>query len=180
MAKIKLTRVAIEKAAQQFDVFSKRKNNNKYFSFFIIRNIHHLLAEIQSISTLRQSMVPSERISEYDNKRIKIAERLCKKDTEGTPIYKYSNDNFGNTQPSYIFDEMEQKQFADELKQLSTEYIEDLNEYEASVNEFAVLMNEEVEVDVVKISFANIPDDIDITNIIDFIEEPKETLEESI
>lgn len=180
MAKIKLTRIAIEKAAQQFDVFSKRKNNNKYFSFFIIRNIHHLLAEIQSISTLRQSMVPSERISEYDNKRIKIAERLCKKDTEGRPVYKYSVDNFGNTQPTYTFDEDEQKQFAEELKALSSEYIEDLNEYEASINEFAVLMNEEIEVDITKISFDNIPDDVDITDIINFIEEPKETVEEKL
>ena len=50
-------------------------------------------------------------------------------------------------------------------------------EFEASVNEFAFLMNEEIEVDVTKISFKHIPDDVNISNILKFIEEPNEEIE---
>lgn len=176
MSKIKISRYKIEKAAVDIDALSRRANNNKYFSFFIIRNIHYLTPEIQSINSIRQSMVPSEAVLEYEDKRIALAESLCEREDD-KPKMNTSIDNFGNQQKTYIFNEKNQAIFSEKLKELSKEYSEPLAEFEASVNEFSYLMNEQIEIDVVKISFKHIPDDINITNIVDFIEESKEEVE---
>jgi hypothetical protein len=175
-----MSRVAIEKAAVDIDMFSKRANNNKYFSFFVIRNIHHLMPEIQSINAIRQSMMASDRIKEYDTKRIEIVEKFCKKDEQGKPLYIAQVDNFNNVQNVYDFTPENREKFTEEFKILSSEYADDLADFEASVNEFAFLMNEEIEIDIAKISFKNIPEDINISNIIKFIEEPQEEIEKVI
>ena len=177
MSKIKLNRLQIEKAAYDIDAFSRRPGNNKFFSFFIILNIHHLTPEIQSINSIRQSMMAGDRMQEYDDKRIKLAESLCIKDENGKPILSREIDAFNNAQNIYNFTEENKKLFAEKFKELSIEYAEDLAEFEASVNEFAFLMNEEIEVDVTKISFKHIPDDVNISNILKFIEEPNEEIE---
>lgn len=180
MSKIKMTRVAIEKAAVDIDAFSKRANNNKYFSFFIIRNIHHLTPEIQSINTIRQSMMASERINEYDAKRIAIAEKWCIKNDKDEPVLLSKFDNFNNVQSIYDFTPENREKFTEEFKELSSQYAEDIADFEASVNEFAFLMNEEIEIEIAKISFKHIPDDVNITNIIKFIDEPQEEIEKII
>lgn len=177
MSKIKMSRLQIEKAAYDIDAFSRRPNNNKHFSFFIIRNIHHLTPEIQSINTIRQSMMASDRIQEYDKKRIELAESLCIKDENGKPKLAREIDAFNNAQNIYNFTAENKEIFAEKFKELSKEYAEDLSEFEASVNEFSFLMNEEIEIDVTKISFKHIPDDISISNILNFIEEPNEEIE---
>ena len=177
MSKIKMSRIQIEKAAVDIDAFSRRTNNNKYFSFFIIRNIHHLMPEIQSINTIRQSMMTSDRIQEYDNKRIAIAEKFCDKNENGKPKLSKELDTFNNAQNVYTFTPENKALFAEAFKELTKEYEEDLSEFEASVNEFSFLMNEEIEIDITKISFKHIPDDVNIANIMKFIEESQEDIE---
>ena len=180
MSKIKISRYKIEKAAIDIDTFSKRQNNNKYFSYFIIRNIHYLTPEIQSINSIRQSMIPSDNVLEYERKRIELAESFCERTENDEPKMKDIYDGFNNKQTVYVFSEKNEALFSEKLKELSKEYSDHLAEFEASVNEFSFLMNEEIEIDVAKISFERIPDDVNITNIIDFIEESKEDIESLI
>lgn len=177
MSKIKMSRIAIEKAAMNIDELSKRTNNNKFFSFFIIRNIHHLTPEIQSINSIRQSMMASDRMQEYDEKRLALAESLCVKNADGSPLLVVKTDAFNNLQNVYNFTPENKQKFTEDFKKLSIEYGDEIAEFEASLNEFSFLMNEEIEIDVTKISFKNIPEDIDVLNILDFIEEPKEEIE---
>jgi hypothetical protein len=172
-----MSRLQIEKAAYDIDVFSRRTNNNKYFSFFVIRNIHHLTPEIQSINTIRQSMMAGDRIQEYDKKRVELAESLCTVDENGKPKLVREVDTFNNAQHVYDFTEENRKAFTEKFKELSIEYADDLTEFEASVNEFSFLMNEEIEIDVTKISFKYIPDDVSITNILKFVDESNEEIE---
>ena len=173
MAKIKISRFNIEKAAAAFEALGKRTNNNKFFSFFIIRNVHHLIPEVQSINTIRNSMSPSDRVVEYEDKRVNLAKSLCEKDENGDPSYTVNE--FGKK--AYKFSDENRVIFNEKFKELSKEYADDLTEFEASVNEFSFLMNEEIEVDINKIAFKYIPDDVDISDIFAFIEEPSEEID---
>ena len=180
MSTINITRIELENAANDIMSFKQRKNNNKYFSFFLIRNIHYLTPEIESINTLKTSISTNKKVQEYDEKRVTLAKSFADKDADGNPVVKIEVTQFGQQNEVFVFSPENEQAFAKELKKLIEEYSEDLAQFEASINELNTIMSESIEIEVSKIAFDKIPDDIDISNIEKFIIEPTDEIQKII
>ena len=176
MSKIKIKRYEIEKVFQEFDGFCKEPSYNKFFSFFSIRNIQHLLPEANSVNELRKMLLTPDRVKEYEDNRKVLIERYADRDSDGKLIEEELTSPSGLRNMKYTFTKT-LKEFEAELKALTEYYKSDLESYDKSIKEYYILMDEEIEIEVAKIAFKNIPDNIDIKNLVPFINESLEEIE---
>ena len=176
MANIKISRKGIELAFIDVSAFSKVQDYNKFFDFFVIRNVSHLLTEVQAMDELKKKSIPPERVTEFEKKRTEIVEKYCDKDADGKSIQIIQDLGNGRTQSVFNFTKTMQV-FTEDFEALKAEYKADVDAYDASLKELDDLMKEEIEIDITKISFKHVPDNIVIKNIMLFFNETTEEIE---
>ena len=176
MANIKISRKGIELAFIDVQSYSRIQGYNKFFDFFVIRNVSHLLTEVQVMDELKKKSIPPERVTEFEKKRTEIVEKYCDKDADGKSIQIIQDLGNGRTQSVFNFTKTMQV-FTEDFEALKAEYKADVDAYDASLKELDDLMKEEIEIDITKISFKHVPDNIVIKNIMLFFNETTEEIE---
>ena len=176
MANIKISRKGIELAFIDVSAFSKVQDYNKFFAFFVIRNVSHLLAEVQAMDDIKKKSIPSVRVTEFEAKRNELIEKYCDKDKDGKSITTTQDLGFGRSQTVFNFSKTAEK-FNKEFAKLTETYKVDIDAYDTSIKELETLMNEEIEIEVAKISFKHVPDSVNIKNIMSFFNETPEEIE---
>ena len=176
MSKIKISRKGIELAFIDVQNYSRAQGFNKFFDFFVIRNVSHLLTEVQAMDELKKKSIPPIRITEFETKRNEIVEKYCDKDSDGKSIATVQDIGNGQSQSVFTF-KTTMEIFTTEFDTLKAEYQTDIDAYDTSLKEFETLMTEEIEIEIAKISFKHIPDNVVIKNIIPFINETQEEIE---
>lgn len=179
MSKIKISRKGIELAFIDVQNYSRVQGFNKFFDFFVIRNVSHLLTEVQAMDELKKKSIPPARITEFETKRNELVEKYCDKDSEGKSISTVQDLGNGKSQSVFTFKNTMQE-FTTEFDALKAEYQADADAYDTSLKELDTLMNEEIEIDIAKISFKHIPDNVVIKNILLFINETSEEIDKML
>ena len=103
MAKIKISRKAIESAFIDISAFSKVQDYNKFFAFFVIRNVSHLLAEVQAMDDIKKKSIPPTHVTEFEAKRSELVEKYCDKDADGKSISVVQDLGNGRSQVVFNF-----------------------------------------------------------------------------
>lgn len=99
---------------------------------------------------LAEVMKPSEKMQEFEQKRMAMCKQHCKKDKVGNPIM---NGNF--------FEGLKgNKKFEQAFNELKKEYKEDIEKFEEKNKELNELLVEEIEIKFDKIDLDLIPDGI--------------------
>lgn len=176
MAKIKISRKGIELAFIDVQNYSRTQGFNKFFDFFVIRNVSHLLTEVQAMDELKKKSIPPERVTEFEKKRTEIVEKYCDKDADGKSVQIVQDLGNGKSQSIFNFTKT-MEQFTAEFDALKAEYKADVDAYDASLKELDALMKEEIEIEVTKISFNHVPENLVIKNIMPFFNETTEEIE---
>jgi hypothetical protein len=122
------------------------------FAYATSRNKKILQNESES---LLEAQKESESFTEYENKRVEIAKKYAKKDTQGEPVTEVH----GRTRKFVIED---QSGFDAELEILGAEYKETLEEREKQLKDFQELLEQEADVVLFKVAIADVPEDISV------------------
>jgi len=135
------------------------------WSYGVAKNINNLKSEIEA---LQKSITPSKEFSEYNNKRLALAQKYAIK-KEGNP----QTVKIGNTEEYLIKDK---NKFNKELKPLQKEYQKALDEREKQMKEFEEILKEEIKIDLHMVDSDNIPEEItpaQVTAVMPIIREKK-------
>lgn len=122
----------------------KAEDTTKAFGYVLSRNINKIQPEIESIKQLQQ---PPARLVEYEQKRISKCKEYAKKDDKNQPLVD------GN---KFVFED--DVKVADELSKLFKEYSDDIEQFNKLQTEINDIMNEEIEVELIPVSFKLFPD----------------------
>lgn len=171
MSKIKLVRRVIDATITTIDKYAKDQSYNKFFAYFAIRNVQHLLPEIESINALKKMLIAPDEVTEFEKLRDELIEKYADRDSDNKLIFIEQNDVI-----TYTFTN-DKVSFDDGMAVLIEKYKEPVEKHEKSIKEFYELMNEEVEIEVAKISFKHVPDNIDMNIINLFLNETPEEVE---
>lgn len=128
---------------------------NSKFKYFIWKNKKIILDELEIIE---KTLVVSEKYKEYDLKRVEICKTYSNKDEKWEAIMI-----------NKLFDINDFEWLEKDLLGLQEEYKTDLEEYKVKLEDYEKLLNEETKVELVKIDFENIPDDINQSTLDVFI-----------
>jgi len=118
--------------------------------FNLVRTIRILTKYVEEINTVIETT--QSIIKEYDNKRIEICLKYCKKDQDGNPIIVNNN---------YTIDDTEKVDFDNEIKQLTSQYQNNLNDYKIKLKELQELLNEKIIIRVPLLSINILPNNQD-------------------
>lgn len=172
--KQKLKRKTIYEFYMVMNNFIKDKMKDEFdkrFLYGLYRNLEELEPEIKAIDAAKK---PSDKYEEYQNKKTAIGEKHSDRDENGKPILV---EGVGGE----MYKIEKNKELAtQELYSLNEEYSETIRERQKGLKEFMDLMEDEIEIDICKVSFKNFPDKY---NIIDhgvvkiMIKETKEEIE---
>jgi len=147
---------------------------NPKFSFFLLRNIKFLEEEVTVIDESNESLRTI--LAEYDKERNELISLLSDKDENGNPVLI-------NNGQSYKM-ETNAAEFNSSMEQLTVKYADELSEYNTIALQSQELLNEEVEQQVLKISYLDIPSEeftiAELTILKPFIKESEEELDELI
>lgn len=132
----------------------KGKSDDRVKFFYNVkRNIQKLQPEALSI---QDAIKPSDKIGEYNKKRVEICENLSKKDENGKAIIEneiyitlFTDNTFKTKIPK----------FEEALNKLDEEYKEALSEHEEHKKKVMELLNEDIEFDLYKFKLDIIPKD---------------------
>lgn len=146
------------------------EEESKIFSFFVTRNLNSLETHKNDIIEIEKLVQPTEKFKEYDEKRLELCEIYARKDSSGTFININGNYDFGSN--------------LEKVTNLMTNLID---EYKDAVQEFSDIqiaykdqMEEEIEVDLALIPFAQIPDNINFLDVEHIVKETPEEIEKII
>ena len=167
--KIKKTRFEIENLYGLFASLKEQSFSPK-FSFFLLRNIGFLESEIKALTDTRTQL--HESIKEYDSERTSLAASMADKDENGQPIIDNSSyriiENLEEFNVKFL-----------ELKDKHKDSVEKFQELETGLVE---LLGEEVEQDILSISYLDIPENVftleQLFSIRPFFKESEEELDE--
>ena len=149
-------------------LLTNMKSQDKRFKFAIVRNLEYLEPEMKAI---RETQKPSPRYEEYVQKRQQIGEEFVDRDEKGNPILAL-------VEGVEIFQITEKKDEANsKVVELIKEYNDAIEEKKQDINQFNELMEEEIEVDVCKVSFEFLPEDADYNALKPIIKETPEEIE---
>jgi hypothetical protein len=155
MTTVKLARHQIEKVYLLCNKVKDEKHNPK-FSYFVIRNIKFLESEFTSIYELRNSTVPTTGIIEFNTKRDELVNIYAVRNMNGEIIMtSYHENGIRKTKPYFGDNE---KEYVKAEQKLLDEYYDVVTEYDKNKTDVIDLMSEEIEVNVFKISFKDIPE----------------------
>ena len=103
-------------------------------AYAINKNIKLVKDEVEA---LQASLIPSDGYKKFDEDRIAIAKKYCKKDENGKEIV--NNDNF-------VFEGDNQDKAEKEFKELQKKHENDIEERKKSVEEYNKMLDEECNV----------------------------------
>lgn len=121
------------------------------FAYTLIKNKKKIEEEIK---ILEEVVKASDDFSIYENERIRLCEIYCEKDDNGKPVilenkYKILNvENFDN-----------------ELNSLKEKHMSSILERERQINEYNKMLEEDIDINLSKIDFIDIPIDITTTQL---------------
>jgi len=116
------------------------------FSYSILKNKRKFEEEIK---LFEEVIKPNPAYEEYERKRITLCEVHSEKNDEGKPIIL--NDKYKL---------VDMDLFNGELEVLKTSYLDVINERISQINEYNLILEEEVTIEMAKISFIDLPLDI--------------------
>lgn len=144
---------------------------NKKVAYFALRNSHLLLDELAPLTELEKQFF-SDEYKEFEQKRIKLINNYQLKDEDGKPI---------TNERGPVIDE-NNKSLNTEWTKLREEYKSSIEEREEINKQYEEILQEDVEIKVIKISFNDLPDDIvaatEFTSIKLLIKETDDELDE--
>ena len=116
------------------------------FAYSIIKNKKKIEEEIK---LFEEVIKPSSAYEEYERKRIVLCEIHAEKDTEGRPVvvgdkYKLIDIDIFNA----------------ELEKLKGGYQDIIEERISQINEYNKVLDEDIDIDILKINFNDLPSDI--------------------
>lgn len=126
---------------------------NFKFSYAVAKNLR---AITQIVSTLRETIKPSEKYQDYEEKRVELCRKHAQKDEKGNPMSMV----IGKTSQFIIED---QDAFETDLKKLqnSPEYKKEVDGYKKKLDEFNKAMDLESEpVELHMIEQSDVPENI--------------------
>jgi hypothetical protein len=146
----------------------KSQKNDKRVQFAVVRNLEYFEPEIKSLREIQKN---SPRFEEYVQKRRELGELYADKDESGQPkIVIVENQQ--------VFQITEKKEEANsKIFELMKEYNDVIEEKNQSIKQLSELMNEEIEVDVCKVSFDFLPEDANYGILKSIIKETPEEIE---
>lgn len=127
------------------------------FSYFLAKNKVALKAELD---IMEEAQKPSEAYLEYEKQRIETAQGLADKDKNEQP--KVHNGQY------VIYDNRDK--FEAEIKKLKTKFKTAIAAREKQIKEYEVLLKEPVELELSKIKFSHLPQQIESAFLQVFIE----------
>ena len=119
------------------------------FSYAVTRNLNALKGEVDAIQS---ALNPTEKFTEYDNKRVALAKEHSKKDEQGKPLIE------GN---QYVVEDT----FDVAFEALKEEYKEEIDARQKQIEDYQALLDEEIEVDIFVLSQENLPDTISVAQV---------------
>lgn len=160
---VELNRVLNEIINTTKEIFDKR------FVFAVYRNLEYFKPEIEAIKNTQKE---SERFREFQEKIEQIGEEYSEKDENGNPKIEIKN----GVEVYVITNRKEEANR--KLQELQVQYKDVIEEQKKNLEVFNQLMEEEVEVEICKVSFNYFPEkySIDKHKVLKFI--IKETPEE--
>jgi len=127
------------------------------FSYFLAKNKVAIKPEIEALDEAQRA---NSAYMEYETKRIETAQKFSDKDANGNP--KVHNGQF------VIFDKRDE--FEKEIKKLKIKFKTAIAEREKQLKDYESMLDEEVEVNLTKIRFSQLPPQIESKYLEIFIE----------
>lgn len=118
------------------------------FAYAVVKNKKTIQKEVETLEEIKK---PSEKHSEYENKRISVCRKYSKKDKEGNPVV---------INECFDIDEAKKGDFEKELKLLQEEYTKEIKLQNKKIEEFTTLLEEEANIDIHYINYVDLPDNI--------------------
>lgn len=126
----------------------KVKTVDPKFLYAVKRNKDKFMPEVLIMQKFAMERKQHEKAQEYQEKRVKICEDLCKRDENGKPII---------IENQFQFEQDKYKEFQEQFKALNEEYkevVDDNKNFEAEVEK---LLQEEVDCEIYKIKVDWLP-----------------------
>lgn len=156
-----------------FESISDRGDFSDIFKFFVLRNIDKLKEEISAIRNFQSSLKPSDKFLEFDNERLQLVRLLAKTDENGEMILNGDK---------YFMGENEEE-FNTKYAKLTDKYYDVIVEHDSKESSFIELIKEEIEIDITKITYKQLPKDINIQTLYllqPFLKETMDEIEETL
>ena len=131
------------------------QDSDKRFNYMVIKNLETFKVEIECIKKVQQD---NPKFAEFQSKVQQVGIDCSDKDKDGNPILQTIN----NVQ-TYVINE--RKQEADKvIGDLKVEYKEAIDQRQTELEQINQLMEEDVEVEVVKCSWLYLPNSLNIND----------------
>lgn len=127
------------------------------FSYFLAKNKVVLKTELE---ILDEAYKPNELYISYEQKRVEAAQKLADKDDSNQP--KINNG-------SYVIN-INRDEFQKEIKKLKIKFKKAIDEREKQIGDYEKLLDEDVNIDLTKIRFSQLPEQIESAYMEVFIE----------
>lgn len=121
------------------------------FAYTVIKNKKKIEEEIK---LLEEVVKASEGFSIYEGERIRLCELHCEKDDNGVPVI---------SEQKYKIIDVEK--FDTELNTLKEKFMTVILERERQINEYNKMLDENIEINLSKIDYVDIPTDISISQL---------------
>lgn len=145
---VKITR---ENAFRLNNVLKSLKDiKSTKFAYMVCKNTRVIDAEFEIFKELADKGVP-ESFKDFEKEKIDIIQKFASKDENG---------NFKSLNNNYVFEGENEKLLHEEFNELSVKYAETLSQNELNNIKVAEIAKEEIEVNLLKIKFEELPDDL--------------------
>lgn len=126
----------------------------------IARNKAVAEEELKLIQEARSKVVMPEGLLKYDEERIELCKQYAEKDEEGNPKeQEVKNPDTGQKQSIFVFSPENNKELTKAIEKLiENKYKDAFEEKDAIEEEFEDLLNEEIDVSMVKLDIDKLPD----------------------
>jgi hypothetical protein len=136
--------------------FAETKGSIK-FSYAIAKNVKLIEEELEAVK--KAFNIPKEYIA-YEEKRTALAEKFSEKDENGNPKKRTKQVNINGTMQAaeeYVLLDDSKKKFETELATLREDYKDALENYASVTKEYEEFMNENLDINFYKITYADLP-----------------------
>jgi hypothetical protein len=135
----------------------------KGFAYAIFKNKALIEEEIKIFEQVKREPHPD--YPNYENERNIVCINYAKKDENGNPLKQGVP-----PQQHYVIDPAEMNNFQEEMQEVHEKYAEVLQDMEEAKKDQDEFLAKEAQIDLIKIKFEDLPDDID-ANFIDKIKD---------
>jgi len=130
---------------------------NKLFSMYIVLNLKKLVPTMEEVQEIVNSGSPSPEYLELQKKELDIVNKYIEKDENNNPVM-ISKDQFKIKEEFHTV-------YIEEKKELIENNQNIINEYRELNDSIEKLIKEEIEVDIIKIPFGSVPEEIEVENL---------------